>query len=74
MAEPSHSKFRLRIKLPVIFRTAAVVVMCATVLAIIVGFYKQRNVRDFRLKPEHAQLSKDFVAEVIRPRRSVPNG
>src|SRR4029078_7575660 len=64
MAELSQQKFHFRAKLPMVMRIAAIAVMGATVLAIIVGFYRQRNNTGFRLKPEHTQLSKDVVAEV----------
>jgi lipopolysaccharide export system protein LptA len=64
MAESSHQKFQFRAKLPLVMRFAAIAVLGATVLAVLVGFYRQRNNTGFRLKPEHTQLSKDVVAEV----------
>ena len=45
-------------------RGVAVALIGATVLAVIVGFYRQRGNSDFRLKPEHTQLSNDVIAEV----------
>ena len=64
MAERKDRKFELRAKLPAIMRVAAVALIGVTVLALIVGFYRQRNNTGFRLKPEHTQLSNDVIAEV----------
>lgn len=54
----------LRAKMPKYFRIGALCVLGVTVLAIVVGFYRERNKTPFRLKSEHTQLSKDVVAEV----------
>lgn len=64
MAERNDKKFALRAKLPAIMRITAVSLMGVTVLAVIVGFYRQRNNTGFRLKPEHTQLSENVIAEV----------
>jgi lipopolysaccharide export system protein LptA len=64
MAANSRDKFQFRAKLPSYLRMAAIALICATVLVVIVGFYRQRNSTGFRLKPEHTQLSTDVVAEV----------
>ena len=64
MAERKDRKFELRAKLPAIMRVAAIALIGVTVLALIVGFYRQRNNTGFRLKPEHTQLSNDVIAEV----------
>ena len=56
--------YKLRARLPQIIRYAAVAILALTVLAVIVGFYRERNKTGFRLKSEHTQLSTDVVAEV----------
>ena len=54
----------LRAKLPQYFRIAAVGALVLTVLAVVIGFYRERNKTPFHLKSEHTQLSQDVVAEV----------
>ncbi|CAN5390405.1 hypothetical protein BH10ACI3_BH10ACI3_09350 [soil metagenome] len=63
-SEPNVSQYRLRAKLPQIFRVAAVTVLAVTLLIVIVGFYRGRTKTAFKLKSEHAQLSTDVVAEI----------
>ena len=46
----------------------------AAVVYIGVGFYRSRNNQEFRLKSEHAQLSKDVVAEVNGYERTETEG
>lgn len=50
--------------MPQYFRIAAVGAIAVTVLAVVVGFYRERSNSPFRLKSEHTQLSTDVVAEV----------
>jgi lipopolysaccharide export system protein LptA len=64
MAERNEKTFALRVKLPAIMRVAAIGLIGVTILALIVGFYRQQNNTGFRLKPEHTQLSNDVIAEV----------
>ncbi len=67
MPEPNDktiSNLHLRAKMPKYFRIGAVCVLAVTILAIVVGFYRERNKTPFRLKSEHTQLSKDVIAEV----------
>lgn len=54
----------LRAKLPQYFRIAAIGALVLTILAVVIGFYRERNKTPFHLKSEHTQLSKDVVAEV----------
>ena len=64
MAERKEKAFEFRAKLPTYVRYVALAAICLTVLIIVVGFYRERNRTQFRLKPEDTQLSKDVVAEV----------
>ena len=63
-AKHNPKEFELRAKLPQFFRYAAVAVLALTVLAVIFGFYRERNKTGFKLKSEHTQLSTDVIAEV----------
>ena len=56
--------FHFRAKLPQYARYIAVTLLCVTVLAIVVGFYKSRNTAEFRMKGFPTELSKDVVAVV----------
>jgi lipopolysaccharide export system protein LptA len=53
-----------RARMPQYFRIAAICALVVTVLAVLVGFYRERNRTPFKLKSEHTQLSQDVVAEV----------
>src|SRR6476646_325513 len=64
MAERKEKAFEFRAKFPTYVRYAALAAIGVTVLVIVVGFYRERNRSQFRLKPEDTQLSKDVVAEV----------
>lgn len=55
---------QLRASLPRIFRYAAIGLLAATVLVVVVGFYRARSKTAFKLKGEHTQLSNDVTAEV----------
>ena len=56
--------YRLRARLPQLFRYAAIGLLALTVLAVIVGFYRERSKSPFKLKGEHAKLSTEVVAEI----------
>lgn len=55
---------RLRAKLPVFFRIAAIGVLSITMLALGVAFYKARTDSEFRMKGFPTALSQDVVASV----------
>lgn len=57
-------KFQTRANLPKYFRAAAICALVAAVLAIGIGFYRNRNNQEFRMKSLPANLSKDVTAEV----------
>lgn len=57
-------QYQFRAKLPQIIRYAAVIVLGVTLIAVIVGFYRERNRSAFKLKNEHTRLSTEVVAEV----------
>lgn len=61
---PEIKKLQKRADLPAYFRVFAVATLILVVLGIGIAFYNGRNRAEFRLKPEHARLSKDVVAEV----------
>ena len=65
-AKTAHiqTDYRLRAKLPQYFRYATLGAIGLVVLAVVVGFYRERSKSPFKLKSEHAQLSTDVVAEV----------
>ena len=71
---PKIEKLQKRANLPKYVRVAAIVALCLTILAIGIGFYRAGNHQEFRLKPEHAQLSKDVVAEVNGYERTETDG
>lgn len=54
----------VRAKTPFILRWLAIVALAVTVVAIGVGFYRERNKKDFRMIPGLAELSKDVTAVV----------
>jgi LPS export ABC transporter protein LptC/lipopolysaccharide transport protein LptA len=71
---PNIQKLQKRANLPKYFRVGAIAALCVTILAIGIGFYLARKNTDFRLKPEHAQLSKDVLAEVNGYERTETDG
>ena len=54
----------LRARMPQIFRVLAVLALCATVIAVGIGFYRAYGYKEFRMKGLPAELSKDVVAEI----------
>ncbi|HTK38476.1 MAG TPA: LPS export ABC transporter periplasmic protein LptC [Pyrinomonadaceae bacterium] len=50
--------------MPQYFRIAAIAALVLTILAAVIGFYRERNKTPFHLKSEHTQLSQDVIAEV----------
>jgi LPS export ABC transporter protein LptC len=62
--EKKIQNFQFRAQMPLIIRVAAIVALVATIIAIGVGFYRNRNNQEFRMKSLPATLSKDVVAEV----------
>ena len=65
-AKAAHidTDFRLRAKLPQYARYFAVGAIAVVLLAVVIGFYRERSRSPFKLKSEHAHLSTDVVAEV----------
>lgn len=59
---PRH--YRLRAKLPLYFRIAAVGSLAVSIAVVVIGFYREHSKAAFKLKSEHTQLSTDVVAEV----------
>ena len=66
--------YRLRALTPQIVRGLLIVALVATVLAIGVGFYRNRNNKEFRMKSLPTELSKDVVAEVTGYERRESDG
>jgi LPS export ABC transporter protein LptC len=67
VAETESKKFdrlKLRAKVPFYFRIAAVCLIGLTILGIGIGFYRAKNVPEFRMKGFPTALSKDVVAVV----------
>lgn len=62
--EHSLKEFRLRARLPQYISYVALGVLTLTILAVIAGFYRERNKTSFKLLPGHTKLSTDVVAEV----------
>ncbi|MFN2502343.1 MAG: LPS export ABC transporter periplasmic protein LptC [Pyrinomonadaceae bacterium] len=56
--------YRVRARLPQVFRFAALGLLAVSIVVVVVGFYRERSKSTFRLKSEHAQLSTDVIAEV----------
>lgn len=71
---PDIKKLKSRADLPKYFRAGATLGLVLTILAIGIGFYMARNRTEFRLKPEHARLSKDVVAEINGYERTETEG
>ena len=55
-SEVQLNAYKLRARLPQIIRYAAVAILALTVIAVIVGFYRERNKTGFRLKSEHTHV------------------
>ena len=64
MAERNEKAFEIRARLPKYVRFAALGLLGITVLAILVGFYRERNKTNFKLKPGTPQLSTEVIADV----------
>ncbi len=73
--EKTKKKYQLRAKFPFILRVAAIFGLAATILVIGIGFYFNIGKDEFRLKPQHTQLSEDVVGVVKGyERRESDNG
>ncbi|MEQ1642959.1 MAG: LPS export ABC transporter periplasmic protein LptC, partial [Pyrinomonadaceae bacterium] len=57
-------QYRLRAAMPKYFKFGMIAALGVALLVVAVGFYRERSKASFRLKGEHAQLSKDVIAEV----------
>ena len=66
--------FQLRAQMPLIVRVLAVVALAATIIAVGIGFYRNRNNAEFRMKSLPATLSQDVVAEVNGYERTETEG
>ncbi len=66
--------YRLRALTPQITRGLLIIALAATILAIGVGFYRNRNNKEFRMKSLPTELSKDVVAEVTGYERRESDG
>lgn len=62
--EIQKKNYQFRAKIPFILRLVAIVGLVATILVIGIGFYWSSGQDEFRLKPQHTQLSKDVVGIV----------
>ena len=71
---PNIQKLQKRASLPKYFRVGALIALFLTILAIGISFYLGRNRTEFRLKPEHTQLSKDVIAEIKGYERTETDG
>lgn len=71
---PKTNAYRLRAKMPLIIRVAAIVALAATIIAVGIAFYRSRNNQEFRMKSLPATLSKDVVAEVENYERTETEG
>lgn len=56
--------FYLRARLPEYVRVIVIGAIIVAIIAVIVGFYRERSKTAFKLRGEHAALSTDVVAEV----------
>ena len=66
--------FQLRARMPLIIRVAAIVALAATIIAVGIGFYRNRNNQEFRMKSLPAALSKDVKGEVNGYERTETEG
>ncbi|MBS1797264.1 MAG: LPS export ABC transporter periplasmic protein LptC [Acidobacteria bacterium] len=71
---PEVRQLQKRAQLPKFFRVGAVAAFFLALVVLVVGFYLGRNRTEFKLKPDHARLSKDVVAEVDGYERTESDG
>lgn len=57
-------QYRLRAAIPKYVKFGTIAAIGVALLVVAIGFYRERSKASFRLKGEHAQLSKDVIAEV----------
>ncbi len=62
--EIKKHKYKIRAKIPMILRVLALSGLVLTVLIIGIGFYWNSGYDEFRLKPQHTQLSKEVIGVV----------
>lgn len=67
-------KLQQRADLPKYFRIGALALLVLTVFGIGIAFYLRNGEPDFRLKPEHTQLSKDVIGAISNYERTESEG
>lgn len=65
---------QLRAQMPLVIRVVAIVALAATIIAVGIGFYRNRNNQEFRMKSLPATLSKDVKGEVNGYERTETEG
>ena len=66
--------FQFRAQMPLLIRVIAIIALAGTIIAIGIGFYRNRNKQEFRMKSLPATLSKDVEAVVTDYERRETDG
>ncbi len=67
-------KYQIRAQMPLIVRVTAIVALAAVLIAVGVGFWRNRNYQEFRMKSFPTELSKDVEAVVSGYERRETDG